>query len=330
MPASGTAATDESLDRLATLPLIEYDRVRTSEAERLGVRVGTLDSEVGKRRPADLSQTAGQGQPLVLIDPTPWPEPVDGADLLNDQVTAFERYLALAPHSAYALALWVLHAFCLPIASSNPRLAITSPQKRCGKTTLVSVLSKLVPRPLAAANITPAAIYRAIEACTPTLLLDEADTFLRDNHELRGVLNSGHCRATAFVVRSVGDDHEPRCFATWCPMAIAAIGRLPPTLMDRSIIIEMRRSRDDEKVMRLRIDRTPDLDELAAKAARWTADHLQALRDFDPDVPVALDDRARDNWRPLLAIAAGRRARRRLDRRSSSARHSHHIRRSRR
>lgn len=294
---------EQALDRLATLSSMEYDRVRASEAERLGVRVGTLDSEVKKRRPVDTAQTTRQGQPLVLNDPKPWPDPVNGAALLNDLVATFERYLALPQHAAHALALWVLHTFCLSIATSNPRLAIISPQKRCGKTTLVSVLSKLVPRPLPAANITPAAVYRAIEACTPTLLLDEADTFLADNHELRGVLNSGHTRATAFVIRSVGDEHQPRRFATWCPMAIAAIGRLSETLMDRSIVIEMRRRRANEKVKRLRIDRTPDLNELAAKAARWTADNLEGMTNADPDVPAALNDRAADNWRPLLAIA---------------------------
>ena len=294
---------EQALDQLAMLPPMEYDRIRVSEAERLGVRVGTLDCEVVKRRPVDVAQTAGQGQPLVLSDPTPWPDPVDGAAFLNALLAAFERFLALPQHAAQALALWVLHAFSLPVATTNPRLAITSPQKRCGKTTLIAVLSKLVPRPLPAANITPAAVYRAIEACAPTLLLDEADTFLGDNNELRGVLNSGHTRATAFIIRSVGDDHEPRRFATWCPMAIAAIGRLPATLMDRSIIIEMRRRRTEEKVQRLRIDRTPDLDELASKAARWTTDHLEVLSNADPDVPAALNDRAADNWRPLLAIA---------------------------
>ncbi len=117
------------------------------------------------------------------------------------------------------------------------------------------------------------------------------------------VSSSIHSGETAFVIRSVGDDHEPRQFATWNPMAIAAIGRLPDTLMDRSIIIEMRRRRADEKVKRLRIDRTPDLDELASKAARWTADQLECLTNADPDVPAALNDRAADNWRPLLAIA---------------------------
>ncbi|MGI9508542.1 MAG: DUF3631 domain-containing protein, partial [Geminicoccaceae bacterium] len=172
----------------------------------------------------------GQGQPLDLNDPTPCPDPVYGQDLLNTLVAAFNRYLALPLHAAQALALWVPHAYALDVATTNPRLAITLPQKRCGKTTLVAVLDKLVPRPLKAANISPAAVFRVIEACEPTLLLDEADTFVADNHELRGVLNNGHTRATAFVIRSVGDDHEPRCFATWCPMAIAAIGRVDGSL----------------------------------------------------------------------------------------------------
>jgi hypothetical protein len=43
------------------------------------------------------------------------------------------------------------------------------------------------------------------------LLIDEADTFLRDNEELRGVLNQGH-RKGGQVIRTAGDDYEPRIF----------------------------------------------------------------------------------------------------------------------
>jgi putative DNA primase/helicase len=45
------------------------------------------------------------------------------------------------------------------------------------------------------------AVFRAIEEKQPTLLIDEADTFLQGNDELRGILNSGYTRKTAFVVR---------------------------------------------------------------------------------------------------------------------------------
>src|SRR6202040_793295 len=102
--------------------------------------------------------------------------------------------------------------------------------KRSGKTTLLEIISMLAPRSLSASNITAAALFRVIESFKPTLLIDEADTFLRDNDELRGVINAGHRRSSAFVIRTVGDEHEPKQFCTWGAKAIALIGKLPGTL----------------------------------------------------------------------------------------------------
>ena len=42
---------------------------------------------------------------------------------------------------------------------------------------------------------------------------------------------------------------------------------------------------------------------LARKLARWSADHGEALARARPAVPPELNDRAADNWCPLLAIA---------------------------
>ena len=53
------------------------------------------------------------------------------------------------------------------------------------------------------------AIFRVVELQRPTLLIDEADTFLPENEELRGILNSGH-RQGGSVIRTVGEDFEPR------------------------------------------------------------------------------------------------------------------------
>jgi putative DNA primase/helicase len=160
----------------------------------------------------------------------------------------------------------------------------------------------MLPKALSAANITVAAMFRTVEACRPTLLIDEADSFLKDNEELRGIINCGHAR-DGQVIRLVGEDHEPRVFSTWCPVAIAAIGGLPGTIEDRSVIIQMRRRRPDEGLARFRVDRVGAQQELGRKAARWVADSADALRDADPALPAELNDRAADNWRPLLAIA---------------------------
>ena len=133
-------------------------------------------------------------------------------------------------------------------------------------------------------------------------MIDEADSFLRDNEELRGVLNSGHRKGGA-VLRNVGDDHEPRSFSTYGACAIALIGQLPATLTDRSVPITLTRRKRDEAITPFRLDRVEHLVVLARKLARWTADNAVAIAATEPEMPAGIYNRAADNWRPLLAIA---------------------------
>jgi putative DNA primase/helicase len=179
----------------------------------------------------------------------------------------------------------------------SPRLSITSPEKGCCKTTLLDVLSHLVLRRLPAANVTASAIFRIVEVQQPTLLIDEADSFLSGNDELRGILNSGHRRG-GFVIRTVGEDFEPRAFSTYSACAIALIGKLPATLMDRSVPIDLRRRRSDETCEAFRFNRTGPLDQLARQAARWATDNADRVRGADPEMPCGMVNRLADNWRP--------------------------------
>ena len=163
------------------------------------------------------------------------------------------------------------------------------------------MLGELVARPLPTSNASVAAVFRIVEMAAPTLLIDEADTFLKENDELRGILNTGH-RKGGQVTRTIGDDHEPRQFSTWAPAAIAMIGKLPDTLEDRAVTVSLRRKKPIEQVKQFRGDRTFEFKQLARKIARWTADNRASLTASDPDTG-ALFNRAADNWRPLLAIA---------------------------
>jgi len=319
-PLKALEGLDDSpdLDDVAAL-LRRLGEVAEEQEDRVGVEVlreravnalqGKVNSpgrmvDAAVRGSWKPSAPTGQGQVMGLEPPDPWPKPVDGEALLAGLTLAFSRFVALPDGAAAALALWVMHAHAHAAAAVSPLLALTSPEKRCGKTTTLTVLGALVPKPLPASNITPAALFRAVEHFSPTLLVDEADTFLYgEREELRGVLNSGHTRALAYVVRTVGDDHEPRKFSTWAPKALALIGKLPSTLEDRSILVPLRRKTSQEEVERLRLDRLGVLEELPRKAARWASDHLKPLSEADPEPPKGLHDRAADNWRPLLAIA---------------------------
>jgi len=125
------------------------------------------------------------------------------------------------------MTLWCCTTWFEPAVQVAPILNIDSPEMRCGKSTALAIVGKLARRALLAANISPAAVFRTIEKFTPTLIIDEADAFLGHNEELRGLLNSGHTRDSAFVVRTVPveNDYEPRQFSTWGFKAIAGIGR---------------------------------------------------------------------------------------------------------
>lgn len=294
--------------RLAALSLLEYDRVRKDEAKRLGVKIATLDREVEARRPRT-EQKAGTGRALVLPEVEPWPESVDGTALLAALVSVIRHHVSLPRHAAEAVALWVVWSYSIDLFDIAPRLAVLSPEKRCGKTTLLEIVSCLAPRPLLVSGITPSAIFRTIEAAKPTLLIDEADTFTDGNEELRGILNSGHTRASACIIRTVGDNFEPWAFSTWCPMVLAAIGALPGTVEDRAIVIPMQRKAPGESVAPFPRSGTraaalrAELHRLAQRIKRWTDDHASALAETEPVIPAELHDRAGDNWRPLLAIA---------------------------
>ena len=259
-----------------------------AQLKEAGARVGELDEAI---KPPRASQD-GSGGEVSWPETEPWPDPVNGADLLDDITKLLLRFLVMPKDAAEAVALWSVLTHCHDAAEHSPILAVTSPVPRCAKTKLLELLAGLVFKALSTANITASALFRSIEKWPPTLLIDEGDTFLRDNEDLRGIINSGHGRSTAYVIRSEGDDHEPRRFGTWAPKALAAIRGLPGTVADRSIEIQMQRKRPSDQIERFSERRVrARLTILRRKAARWALDDIDALTDrADPELPDELHD----------------------------------------
>jgi hypothetical protein len=50
--------------------------------------------------------------------------------------------MALPQHAPEAIALWVVHAWSFEAWENSPLLILMSPTKQCGKTTLLSVVSR--------------------------------------------------------------------------------------------------------------------------------------------------------------------------------------------
>jgi hypothetical protein len=306
---AGAAFEPEAVDFLAELRARDpaaYERTR-SRLKKVHVRVAALDQEVERRKPEVGDDSAGKGKALDLPEPEPWGEPVDGAELIAGLVDQIRRFVILSDHAAVAAALWVIHTHAHDAAFISPRLTVLSPTKRCGKSSLFRTLARMARRPLPTSNISPTAMFRVIEAANPTLFCDEMSSIgdQERSTEIRGVVNSSHCRADAQVIRNVpvADGYEPRVFSTWAPMALAYIKHVDDQIRDRSVIITMQRKAPDQVVAQLRLDQDQGFGALARKAARWASDHFDALRRADPEVPCDLNDRAADNWRCLLAIA---------------------------
>lgn len=295
-------ADEHELQRLAALPLLDYERTRKDAAQSLGCRPATLDKLVDSKREKK-SQGALQGSGLKLADVEPWPESVKGGDVLAEVSETFTRYMVLPPGAADVLALWCAYAHGFDAFVCSPRLNVSSPEKGCGKTTLLDVIAGLVPRPLPTENLTVAVLFRVIESHSPTLLADECDSWLTDNEELRGLLNAGHRRGGQ-VFRCEGESREVRAFNVFGPAVLCGIGSLPGTLQDRSIRIQLERAKPSEMRERFDSRHTEREQELCRKLARFTADNRMRLEACDPALPQDVFNRQADNWRPLFAIAA--------------------------
>jgi Protein of unknown function (DUF3631) len=228
--------------------------------------------------------------------------------LLPDIEGFIKRFVAMDDDKVRVAAVWAIHTHCFEAFPQTPYLAITSPEKQCGKSRLLEVLGLLVHEPWPAVLPSEAVVYRKIEQDGPTLLLDEVDTIFNprtaDKYEgLRALLNAGH-RQGAKVPRCIGPTSAIAEFSTFCPKVLAGIGTLPDTVADRSIPIRMERRTRDQVIERFRVrDVEPEAIPLRDQMQAWAADHALALADVRPAMPDELSDREQDGCEPLVAIA---------------------------
>lgn len=275
-----------------------WARIRQQAKDAKTVNLASLDKLTCEPSPSD-NTVVGEIFPEVRL----WPELVDGSTLLDELADTIKCYVIADQSTIHAAALWAAMTWFIDVVNVAPIANVSAPEKRCGKTVLLGVLSRLSCRPLAVSNIGPAALFRAIELWQPTLLIDEVDAFLAQHDEARGILNAGFTRDTAFVIRCTGDDHTPTPFNVWGAKALCGIGKIADTLADRSIPMRLRRKMTGERTVKIRHADPQVFAELASKLARFALDNRNAVRFARPAEIEGLNDRANDCWEPLLAIA---------------------------
>lgn len=244
---------------------------------------------------------------LAQNDPIPLLTAVEPFPLFNDLVGTVQRYAVLDSHYAVAIALWVIQTYCYRLFSHAPLLIINAPERACGKSVLLTLLARLVPKPLECSNITAAALFRVVQSHQPTLLIDEADTFLEGKVDLAGILNKGYEKGGVVLrTETIGDRFEVVPYQVYGPKALAGIAlerHLPDATLSRGIHISMRRKVRGESVERLRNADTKVFSELRCRLHRFVQDYSGILAEGFESMPEELSDREQDNWAPLFAIA---------------------------
>lgn len=228
--------------------------------------------------------------------------------LFDDMSDALKSFVIFRhPEEADAVTLWCVGTYLMDIWQLFPKLLINSPERECGKTTLLLAIEALVENGMIASSITPAAIYRIIENHRPTLLIDEADRFLKFSEELNGIINAGHTRRTATRIhceKNKDGTIEQKSFSLWGAQVIAGIGGQAETLTSRSIKISLRRKAVDETVVRMPFDHVERSETFREALTDWAVENSDNISQMTLDGPAGASDRAQDNWTPLVRVAA--------------------------
>jgi hypothetical protein len=265
--------------------------------------------EVGKADPpptgAGAESPPSPGSGMNGVEPAAAPASLD--KVLAAIVQLIEWQVVAPRPALLAATLWIAVTYGYRSADIVPRFAITSEMRRCGKSTLLQAIHDLAFNAKKSDNISPSAMFRTIAARPLTLCVDEVDSQWREDNSLRNVLCAGY-EATGVVTRNEPGPNRKTWVVTdfpcFCPVALAGIGGLPDTVLDRSIIIRLQRAPNRAGAHRMRLrDRRRHSAKITPHLLAHAPAIAAALATGAASAPAGLDDRGRDNWDSLLAVA---------------------------
>jgi len=234
--------------------------------------------------------------------------------ILDDIENLLRKCVVLKSDAHYvAETLWIAHTYAIECFDFTPRLAIWSPEKRCGKSLNLEIIQNLTNKSQFTSSISSSVLYRMISGNdVDVFLIDETDRVFgikgdKDKAEtLTSIINSGFKRG-ASVWRCKPKSLEPQKFATFAPVALAGIGTraIPETIADRALIIEMRRKYPNETILEFESDQVEEIFTPLREALSVWIDLVKSeFKPCKPEFPTELHSRARDAWRSLFKIAS--------------------------
>lgn len=241
-------------------------------------------------------------------------EAIAGHELMGRLEMFIRRFVVMGDDLPALLALWLIGTYCYTVFEYYPYLVLRSPEKRCGKSRTLDLISMLgfnAHQPTA--SPTEAQIFREPREDGGVQIYDEMEGMTGDKERwsaVTSVFNAGfHKGQVVARYRKTSQGQQKETFETYVPRAIASISSLETTLEDRSIMVMMQRLLPGQQTERFSLRRLDapaqrlrdDLYIFALSTAHTFAD-LYDGGEF-PGL-CSLDHRAVDLWEPILAIAA--------------------------
>jgi Protein of unknown function (DUF3631) len=234
--------------------------------------------------------------------------------VLDDVYDYIRRFVSFSGEEELAsVVAFAAHTHLVDAFYIIPRLTILSAEKRSGKSRLLEILKLLVQSPVKASGPSAAGLYSVPAVAkqegkpTPTLLLDEVGRLFErvDTGDIVTMINEGFQRgATILKGTYINGKRGSEELDAFCPMVLAGIdkGKIPDDILDRSVIIRMKRRKKREKY-RPRYHAQEGL-ELGKRLAAWGKENLERAKAMWPKLPSGLEDRLDDIWEPLFISAA--------------------------
>lgn len=223
-------------------------------------------------------------------------------NVLSEFRNLIKKYIFLEIEAEYTLlACYIVLTYIYKIFDRIPYLHLNG-GKNSGKTSLQTVILHLVSNPLLTSNASPASIFRSINEGATTLLIDEAEYF-ETNNDFSQILNSGY-QKDGGVTRVRGLKTEN--LSTYCCKILSGIKDLSSTLSDRSIKIQMIKSKTKKQKLKLNsefISKSKELKTDLLLTLKSKKNEISELINTDTDYSDQISNRNYDLWNPLLIVS---------------------------
>ncbi len=179
---------------------------------------------------------------------------VNPSDLFNKIRDYLKKYVFIDNQNVFdLLSIWIIGTYVFRIFRHYPYVHIQA-EKGSGKTHLFEIIKPLCFNGAMYIAPTASTLFRDVNLNSRTLLLDEIEHFKKNDktvfNGLMEILNSGYAKSGEVPRSKSGKKGGIEIYKTYSPKMFAGISDINDTLDSRTIKIQMKRKRKEEKIER--------------------------------------------------------------------------------